>query len=148
MLFSFLKYVKPIWYLNLRTSNSNPFLDYRLLNGEEKALIDYCSDYSAEDVSLLDAAIQAWFKGFIDSGSDRCLTVLARCDNRDDNYRFLRRFFSPLWSWYTLGIRLVTLHNPVAEFRSFLKHTRVSRLDLYEKIVKHPLTLPGRPESD
>lgn len=138
MLFSFLKYVKPIWYLNGQSEASHYFIDYRRLSDGERQLIDYCSRYTEESASLMDAALQGWYKGFIEKNGSRCLSELRCCSNVFDNYLFLRRFFSPFWSWYTLFLRLCSLHNPIREFRAFLAATSVRRLDLFKSTKQYP----------
>src|SRR5690606_5269846 len=87
-------------YLNRRRVGSFDLVDYRLLADEEKQLVEYCSQYSEESASLMDAALQLWYKGFIESNGDRCLSENGFSSNVFDNYRFLRRFFGP----FGLGI--------------------------------------------
>lgn len=138
MLFSFLKYPKPIWYLNLKSAKGF-LVDFRLLCDEEKKLVDYCEQYSSPQVALVDAALQAWFKGFVDSDGNRGLSESECCRNVFDNYLFLRRFFNPFWSWYTLLLRLSSLHNPVVEFRAFIRYIRIRRLDLFGNTKRYPV---------
>jgi glycosyltransferase involved in cell wall biosynthesis len=138
MLFSFLKYVRPVWYLNMRPIPPNVFVNYDLLLEEEKELIDYCKEYVDPLAPEIDAALQAWFKGFIERGGGRCLRETECCTNVYDNYLFMRRFFSPFWSWYTLFLRLFSLHNPVLELKAFWRHRRIKRLDLFAKTKSYP----------
>lgn len=138
MKFLFLKYVKPIWYLNRRRVGSFDLVDYRLLADEEKQLVEYCSQYSEESASLMDAALQLWYKGFIESNGDRCLSENGFSSNVFDNYRFLRRFFGPFWSWYTLFLRLCSLHNPVQELTAFIANRNVKRLDVFKARKHYP----------
>lgn len=138
MLFSFLQYVKPIWYLNRVPASACPLIDYRLLSDEEKRLIDYCPKYTSESARLVDAGLQAWFKGFVDSDSARALSEIKCCTNVFDNYLFIRRFFGPFWSWYTLLLRLLGFHNPVLELRAFIAHRRSRRIDLFNNTKRYP----------
>lgn len=143
MQFSFLRYVKPIWYLNRRPVGLCDFIDYRSLTDEEKQLIEYCPRYVEERASLVDAALQAWYKGFIETNSDRCVSENKCCSNISDNYLFLRRFFGPFWSWYTLFLRLCSLHNPVRELRAFIANSKVKRLDLFNATRHYPALEPA-----
>lgn len=132
-MFLFLEYVKPIWYLNLRPGHAMQLVDYNKLADEEKSLLNLCSEYSTSSASMLDAAIQAWFKGFIETDSTRSFRDTSTCVDVNDNYLFLRRFFNPGWSWYALMVRLCTFNNPFVEIPAFYRHRHVPRLDLYEQ---------------
>jgi len=109
-----------------------------MLREDEKELIDYGRKYLDPSGRLLDAALQAWFKGFIEYDDERCLREIECCDNVHDNYLFLRRFFSPFWSWYTLLLRLCGLNNPITELRAFWRHRNIKRLDLFSKTKSYP----------
>ena len=86
----------------------------------------------------MDAAYQAWQKGFIISDPAMDLQQGSLQPTVSDNYRFVRRYFHPFWSWYVLGLRLLTLHNPVREIYGFLRQSRIRRINLYSKIYPHP----------
>lgn len=140
MLFPFLQYVSPIWYFNLPCGGRHPYFpDYDGLTMEERMLLELDPGYSSWEVSRLDAAYQAWHKGFILSNPALSLDRTKIRPIVTDNYRFLRRYFHPLWSWYVLLLRLITLHNPLREISGFLKNIRVQRLDLYKTVYPHPL---------
>lgn len=138
MLFSFLQYISPTWYFNLPSKGNLPyFLDFDLLPETDKALLELDLAYSSHAVAKLDVAYQAWHKGFIESEPAKALNRADIAPTIDDNYRFIRRYFHPVWSWYILLLRLFTLHNPLRECSAFIRHRRVLRVALYAQVYPH-----------
>lgn len=158
MLFLFQKYLSPGWYFNISSGVcvSIPyFVDYRSLSVSERALIDFCDEYGSFDAALADAAFQAWHRGIIKSDRqcglnlvstkrrvrkvvlmrERVIEVCGDVFISDvfDNYRFVRRFFSPLHSVMILLLRLLGLHNPFREILAFWRSLRVKRICLWER---------------
>lgn len=162
MLFSFLKYINPVWYYNLLPANhSIPyFVDYRKLDHTEQGLINIDYSYNTEVGTLADAAYQAWHKGIMKHDPEFLLYTTIHIQSRSkpriiklfdvrtakvsedifvkdiyDNYRFTRRFFNPGISVYILLLRIISFHNPVNELRGFIKSLKVKRVDLYKQNV-------------
>lgn len=160
MLFSFIKYVNPVWYFNLIPANhSIPYLvDYRKLDQTEQDLINKDNGYNTEAGLLADAAYQAWHKGIMKREPEYSLYTSMRFPRTDkqralklfknntvtvndeifvtdinDNYRFIRRFFNPAMAWYILLVRMLSLHNPIKELTGIIRSHRVKRIDLYRK---------------
>lgn len=108
------------------------WVNYHLLPEHDRQLIEYDKAYSAAPATLRDAAYQAFQKGII--ARDASLVLTLPVDEGlpvIDEYRFVRKYFHSLWAWYVLFIRLVSLHNPVAELVAFVKTFRVNRVDIY-----------------
>ena len=105
-----LRIVKPIWYYYLNSSNNTNYcIDYRKLSISNKQIINYCEEYISYDAALVDAAYQIWIRGFIDTVGDKSLVFdysFDICIN--DQYRFIRRIFKPIWVYYVLFIRLIS----------------------------------------
>ncbi|NPA37134.1 MAG: glycosyltransferase [Chlorobi bacterium] len=129
-IFPYIKYVKPIWYFNIR-GNQQVWTDYRTLTEEDKKLIEYDDGYSTEVAALCDAAYQILIKGiglntnygkFETNGVNITVT---------DNYRFVRKYFNFFWAVIILIIRLLTLHNPVKEIVGFFSTSDIKRRDVY-----------------
>lgn len=138
MLFPFLKYLTPTWYFNLPSVGQFAyFSDYDLLSEEEQSLLELDAGCSSRNVAKLDAAYQAWHKGFIISEPEKSLDVGGIQPTLEDNYRFVRKYFHPLWSWYILILRLLTLQNPLREIAAFAKQHEVKRFHLYEQVYPH-----------
>jgi len=159
MLFLFLKYISPTWYFNLIPQGQSvpSFVDYRKLEKNEQALLDLDNGYYTQEGLHADAAYQAWQKGimkkepkyslwastaFQKSGKERTIelyeghSVAVRDDifvsDIHDNYRFIKRFFNPAFSWYILFERVLSFHNPVRELNGFIRSLKVKRVDLYK----------------
>jgi len=134
-LFLFIKYITPTWYYNLKSSSKIPYwVDYRLLNEDDRRLIGYDKHYSSEYASLLDAAYQAWHKGVVIFDESKVLNIE---ENRElkisDQYRFIRKYYSSVWSIYILFIRLLSLKNPLLEIGGFLKNISTKKVYLYSE---------------
>lgn len=139
MLFSFLKYITPTWYFNLPSLNQQIpyFLDWDGLSDQEKSLIDWDEGYSNREVSKIDAAYQAWQKGYISTNDKAKLVYTSIQPSINDNYRLIRRFFHPFWAVYILVLRLISLKNPIKEIKGFWKNRKVKRINLYSKVFPH-----------
>lgn len=137
LIFYFYRYVQPIWYLNLKSKGSIPYwVDYGKLAVAEQALISLDQAYASEDAMLRDAAYQAWQKGIIQTDQTKGLTQPFKRLPIGDEYRFIRRYFNSVWSWYVLVIRLLTLRNPFIELYSFFKTWNVKRVDIFRLIKR------------
>lgn len=138
MLFPFLRYISPTWYFHLPAEGSLPYFpDYDLLPESERALIQWDAGYSHAGVARLDAAYQAWHKGFIVSDAKKGLDCSNIKPTLSDNYRFVRRYFHPFWSWYILLLRLLSFRNPFREIGAFLRQRKVVRVSLYAQVYPH-----------
>lgn len=137
-LFYFYRYVQPVWYFNLRLPDHIPYwVDYRKLSTDHKQLIAYDTQFRSEQSGLRDAAYQAWHKGIIVQDNSYALTGDFERLPVADEYRFLRKYFHPIWSLYTLFIRLITFRNPVRELWSFFKSLKTSRVKIFTNYNKH-----------
>jgi len=137
MLFEFIKYVSPTWYFNLtpRSGESIFNIDFDSLSKEEKELLFFDPGYQTESGRLRDLAYQAIKKGFV-----KTVHVKSLPDTEPsifDNYRFLRKYYHPLWSGYVLALRLFTLHNPVREIKAWLLNSNVRRINLNNSVYPH-----------
>jgi GT2 family glycosyltransferase len=136
MTFSFLKYVQPTWYFNLKPGKgkNSYWVNYNKLPDLQKQIIDYDNNYQSTEAGLLDASFQAWHKGIInfDSLADLDDTGFQEKVTLQDNYRFLRKYFNKMWVFYCLIIRILTLHNPFKEIKAFNKTRNVRKVNLYQ----------------
>jgi glycosyltransferase involved in cell wall biosynthesis len=129
-IFRFLRYVKPTWYFNLR-----PAIDHDYFPGVNSLslyppLLTLDKNYLSSEAQLRDHAwnaFQVGFIGFSDSGG------IDAWDNQEmpteDEYRFIRKNFSPLWSVYVLMLRVITLHNPWNEWIGWWRTRKVKRIN-------------------
>lgn len=138
MLFPFLQYINPTWYFNLPSKGVFAYFpDYELLGEASKSLLALDEDYSSREVGKLDAAYQAWHKGIIESDGAKKLNTSVIQPTVSDNYRFIRKYFHPVWSWYVLVLRLLSLHNPIEEIGGFIRQSGVRRVSLYDRVYPH-----------
>lgn len=134
-IFYFYRYVQPIWYLNLQSKSSIPYwIDYGKLPADEQAIIDVDQAYVSEDARLRDAAYQAWQKGILCTDRTKGLPLPFGSLPIKDEYRFISRYFNPVWSFYVLMIRLLSFRNPFIELHSFFNTRNVKRVNIFKQI--------------
>ncbi len=136
MLFKFLKYVNPISYFNLTKNNGETiFPDWHALPKDIQKKISFDNRYNSPYSSELDASWQAVRKGYIGNAK----TI--KFDNKKiptiDEYHFIRKYFSKIWVFYTLIIRILTLKNPFKEISSFYKTRRIKKEDTLKNLITY-----------
>lgn len=133
MLFKFLKYIQPVWFPNL---DSKMFIHYSDFTPAIKKLVSIDPLYESQEASIADAAYQAWHKGLIAENNKN-----AFFQNNwplEDEYRFVRKYFSAFWSYYILIFRLLTFKNPGKEIKAFSKSKNTKRIDMYRQVLDYP----------
>ena len=139
--FHFTKYIKPTWYFNLKpTMGNTPYwLEYDQLDENEKGVIEYDRSFDSQGASLLDAAFQAWNRGIMSHKPERALTHDKLTDHPSlaDNYRFVRKYFNPAWTFYILLLRLISFHNPFKELQAFFKGAKTGKTNLFSPFHQH-----------
>lgn len=77
----------------------------------------------------MDAAWNAFHTGYIATESSPGLNVWKKQHYATvDEYRFIRKNYSSIWSIYVLVLRIITFHNPIAEFIGWWKTRNVQRV--------------------
>lgn len=140
-IFSFLKYVQPVWYFNLKpvVEPIAYWVDYNKLADEDRNLIELDDGYLAKQSSLRDAAYQAFHKGIMCKDESMALTIETTfCLPVYDEYRFLRKYYHPVWSVYVLFLRLITFKYPVKELDAFRKARATQRVSLFDSVKSYP----------
>jgi glycosyltransferase involved in cell wall biosynthesis len=128
VLFRFLSYVTPTWYFQLRpTHDPGYFLSERAVQTlQEKYPRD--SGYESATAQHHDVCWRAFQSGNIPHNYDVSYDAWnVKTIPISDEYRFIRKYFNPLWSWFILCFRVSTLHNPIKELNGFLKSRRIKR---------------------
>lgn len=139
MLFEFIKYIQPIWYFNQKPGGEVPYwIDYRKLPDDYAAIVQLDGTYKEEISTVADAAFQLYYNGLVWNNGGAVLQMPAIIRNVEDNYLFVRRFFSKHWLVYILIIRLLALKNPVREVRGYRKAIRGRRLHFKHFGTLHP----------
>ncbi len=136
MIFNHLKYLKPIWYFNLKSER-----DYCYFPTEEQLknngfYLEKDSIYISKIAQNHDLAWNAFQSGFISNAEKSGIDIWK--ENTfpiQDEYRFLRKNFHSAWVHYVLLIRLITFHNPFQEIKGFLKTRKVKRVDYSKNVL-------------
>lgn len=125
MLFKFLIYLHPTHYFQLyRKDGTSIFPKSENL---PKVIIEQLSNdlgYKSERAMEYDLSWQATNRGYI--GEAETYTSFEKLPLVDE-YRFLRKYFHPLWVFYVFILRLVTLKNPITELNAWNKTKGILR---------------------
>lgn len=140
MIFSFFKYLQPVWYFNLPANSAIPYwVDYRKLDSSIKSKIDVSTCYQSEGAMLYDAAYQLLIKGCMQENPDMALCPSGTFSVQDE-YKFIKRFFNPIWCLYIFGVRILTFKNPINEVRGLFSTLSVKRVALFSEMITTSLT--------
>lgn len=130
MIFSFLKYIRPTWYFNLRPSKDFNYFPSRESIEMAGFQLDYDANFTSLESQKRDLAWRAFQMGFISSTETPGLDVWQNIKLPiEDEYRFFRKNFHKAWCIYILLFRLLTFKNPVKEIAGFLKTRAVRKED-------------------
>src|SRR5690606_30843973 len=117
MLFSFLKYLQPTHYFKLyKKDGTSIFPEVETLPKEIVAQLKHEKKFISETASQYDLSWQAVNKGYI--GNSELYTSFQKIPLIDE-YRFIRKYFHPVWVFYVLMLRIFTFKNPVKEIMTF-----------------------------
>ena len=130
MIFNFYKYLKPIWYFNLKSSKD--FSYFPSINLLEKAAFPFVIDdnYISKIAQERDVAWTAFQQGFINTVGGEGLDIWKKTTIPVyDEYVFLRKNFHYAWVIYVVLLRVLTFHNPIREVFNFFKTKNIKRFD-------------------
>lgn len=139
MIFSFYKYLQPIAYFNLKSNRD--FGYFPTIQQLEAASFPYGIDthYKSPIAQARDVAWTAFQQGFINKNDTAGLDIWKKeAIPLQDEYVFLFKNFHKAWVYYVLLIRILTLHNPFLEVRSFLKAKKTKRFDFAKNHCSYP----------
>ncbi|WP_432410001.1 glycosyltransferase family 2 protein [Rasiella sp. SM2506] len=135
MPFRFLLYLQPVRYFSI------PRLDgtyiYPSITSVPKELLQRFTpdaSYTSKNAREYDVVWQAVHAGFV--GGDTFYTHFEKLPIKDE-YVFIRSYFSAVWSWYVLLIRLFSFKHPIAEVNGFRYAQRVQKQQLANKALMH-----------
>ena len=138
MIFNYLKYIKPIWYFNLKPSKD--FCYFPTISQLEKAAFLFVIDanYKSKIAQERDVAWTAFQQGFIKTDFQEGMNIWDEIKIPvQDEYVFLRKNFHKAWVFYVLLLRILTLHNPIPEIISFIKTRNILRFNFSKNHEKH-----------
>jgi glycosyltransferase involved in cell wall biosynthesis len=132
-MFTFLRYVRPTWYFNLaKDIIASLLVEANTGSVGIYPLVNTLSVYNERQSAEMDIAYQLLMKGFIpNSNTEKSQIDFKEITNIDDNYVFAKRYFGNLRCLYILIIRLLSLKNPLSEFKGYIKSIRVQGVNLY-----------------
>jgi len=133
MLFDFLKYVQPTNYFALiKKDQASVFPIPESLPNEiqEQLIID--KKFVSNEAQTYDLSWQAIQKGYI--GSETNFSEFKKLPLKDE-YRFIRKYFNPLWATYIFLLRMLSFKNPFKEFSSWWASRKTKR----SKFLKTPI---------
>jgi glycosyltransferase involved in cell wall biosynthesis len=136
MIFNFLKYIKPIWYFHLKSTQDFCYFPTEYQLKSQGILLEIDNEYQSIEAQKRDLAWNAFQAGFISKNQENGIPFWQKEKMPViDEYRFLNKNFSKAWVFYVLGIRILTLHNPAKEILGYLKTYSVKRLDFSKQII-------------
>ncbi|VXC31709.1 Glycosyltransferase, GT2 family [Flavobacterium sp. 9AF] len=138
MIFSYLKYLKPIWYFNLMPKVDHCYFPSKKQLEEDDFHLEMDDNYISEIAKYHDLAWQAFQSGFISNKNEKGIDVWGGYNfSPEDEFRFLRKNFHRAWVIYVLLIRLFSFHNPFKEIKGFLKTSTIKRVDYSKNILNN-----------
>ncbi|SRX55330.1 glycosyltransferase family 2 protein [Aequorivita sp. CIP111184] len=135
MLFQFLKYLQPTHYFQLyKTDGTSVFPMIEKLPQEIIVKLEPETRFISIKAKEYDLSWQALQKGYIGnaetySSFDKIPIV--------DEYRFLRKYFHPVWVLYVLMLRIFSFKNPFRELSAWKKSSDVVRSDYLNKPISY-----------
>ena len=137
MLFEFLKYIQPTNYFALIKKDRFsvfPIPDKLPNKIQSQILLD--KGFVSLEAQEYDLSWQAIHKGYIGNGEK--LSAFKKLPLKDE-YRFIRKYFNPLWATYILLIRTLTFKNPFKELSAWSASKTTKRSDF----LKSPIDYKG-----
>ncbi len=129
MVFEFLKYVRPTSYFSLKMKNNEyVFPEVNSVNHPSFSL-KRDTNFISEDGINKEFAYRLINSGYI--GDFEKVKNVEKSPIIDE-YRFIRKYFSPFWVFYVLLIRLFSFKNPFKELFCYVKTRNVKRSTYYD----------------
>lgn len=130
MIFNYLKYLKPIWYFNLKPSQDYDYFPTEAQLMESGYVVSKDERYCSDEARSRDLAWTAFQQGCINEKCQEGLNIWKKVKLPiQDEYLFLRKNFHWAWVFYVLVLRVFTFHNPFTEIKGFIKTRNISRYD-------------------
>lgn len=136
MIFTFLKYLQPTNYFGLQRYNGTfafPIID-KIPEGVLHQL-EKDEGFTSQTATEYDLSWQALQKGYM--GGAATYQNFEQLPLQD-NYRFIHKYFHPVWCVYVLMLRLCSFKNPYKEISAYGKGRKAQR----SNYLQHPLQYP------
>ncbi|PZW39074.1 GT2 family glycosyltransferase [Mesonia algae] len=135
MLFTFLKYLQPSHYFGLKRKDGT-YIFPKVENLPQEILqqLEKDNGFKSDLAKEYDLSWQALNKGYIVSGDN--YTHFKKLPLVDE-YRFIHKYFHPVWCLYVLVLRLFTFKNPLKEIPAYLKGRKLKRSTYLQRPIEH-----------
>lgn len=138
MLFNHLKYLKPIWYYNLKPQKDFGYFPTIAQLDAHQFSYQIDENYQSETAQARDVAWTAFQQGVILKNENTGLNIWENLKlPLHDEYVFLNKNFHKAWVFYVLIIRLFSFHNPIKEVLAYLKTRHIKRFDYSKNHIQH-----------
>jgi glycosyltransferase involved in cell wall biosynthesis len=139
LIFSFVKYISPIWYFNIKPQQDHCYFPTQETLSKNNVDFDIDLSYETKEGQLRDLAYRAFHSGYIETSNDNTGSDIWQEGEISiiDNYRFIRKYYSKFWCYYIFFMRIVSLHNPFKEINGLLKTRSVQRVRHSNHFIKH-----------
>lgn len=137
MIFTFIRYTQPGWKLNLQpkvTNFSACLYHPQILPLKDGLLLDEDNNYETDIAKNADIAYRAFNKGCLINATQQQATQIRALGNPsiNDEYLFIQKYWGKPWAVYALFRRLLSFHNPISEYKAFLKSSKIPKNNLYQ----------------
>lgn len=125
MIFKSTKYLLPTHYFQLNRRDGNSIFPIpQKLPQWVRSQLSSDPNFKTELAREYDLSWQAIQKGYV--GDAETYSAFEDVPVADE-YRFLRKYFSSVWVFYVLMLRLFSFHNPINEISAWIKSKDVKR---------------------
>lgn len=136
MFFYFLKYLQPTHYFQLyRKDGTSIFPVFEKLPNDVISQLEPDNGFKSEKAKEYDLSWQAVQKGHI--GASETYASFQKLPIVDE-YRFLRKYFHPVWVFYVLMLRIFSFKNPFKEIAAWKKSSNVKRSNYLKTPIQYP----------
>ena len=132
--YQFLKYIKPIWYFNLRPDQINKFWefpeDYLKVNEPN---LETETKYSDKCISDWDISFQRISMGSITEIIGLSSLEFEKKINPNDLYHFIKKYFKNKWIVIVFIQRILTFNNPLSDLIAIWNSRNTRKINLYNQ---------------
>jgi len=141
--YQFLKYIKPIWYFNLRPDQINKFWefpeDYLKVNEPN---LETETKYSDKCISDWDISFQRISMGSITEIIGLSSLEFEKKINPNDLYHFIKKYFKNKWIVIVFIQRFLTFNNPLSDLIAIWNSRNTRKINLYNQEYEY-VTYPS-----
>ncbi len=133
-----IQYIRPSWYFNLKPKQGQiPYwLDIDKVPEAWKSFVIPSNTYSSPMAQKWDAAYQLWSKGVITHNTEWALNDTGSVPLADQ-YRFIKRFYNPVWTYVVALLRILELKNPLREIHGVWAARNIKKVNATKEAFVH-----------